>query len=482
MKGFPGTPTAENLDGRFVYNAVETSGHFECSNALLNQIHHNVCWTFMASLQGIPQDAGDRPERVAWMGDTGFVCEDYLYNYDTAIFWAKWLFDIRDSQKPNGDVPVVTPLHWRKPYHWMPCWKSTYNVIAWYLYQYYADTRVLEEHYEGMKKLVAFLESKAKDDIIPRGLGDHMEPNRARGRSSFRPTRTPSTLTSTAYYYYDTLIVARAAEIIGKGDEAKHYFNKAKVIRQAFIEKFFDPKTNQFATGSQTANATALFLGLVPKGKEKAVLKNLVDDILIKNEGHLSTGILGTDALEQVLGEMGRADVMFKICTRTTYPSWGYSISKGATTVWESFEDNAHSLNMKMFGSTEKFFYKDLAGICPTAPGYETIRIKPCIVGDLTYAKASVKTVRGLVSSYWRKESKNGSLRLEIVIPANISAKVNVPRMGFKNVVIKEGGRTVWKDGKFVKGVTGITAGNKSAGYITFDVGSGAYVFKVSRS
>ena len=479
MTGFPGEPAAANLEGRFVYNSVETSGGFECSNPLLNRIHRNACWTFMSSLQGIPQDAADRPERVAWLGDTGFVCEDYLYNLDTAAFWAKWLDDIKDSQKPDGDVPVVSPLHWRNPYgQWFPCWKSTYPVIAWHLYQYYGDNRVLAEHYDGMKRLVGFLDTKAENHLIKGGLGDHMEPDRPSGRSNFRPRRTPGGLTSTAYYYYDALIVARAAEIIGKADEAKHYAEHAERIKKAFIEAFFDEKTNQFATGSQTANAVALFLGLVPKGKEPAVLKNLVDDIMTKNEGHLSTGILGADALEQVLGEHGRADVMYTIATKTTYPSWGYSISKGATTVWESFEDDNHSLNMKMFGSTEKFFYKDLAGIGPAGPGYELIRIKPCVVGDLTYAKASIKTVRGLVSSHWRK--KDNSLSLEVVIPVNSSAKVSAPKMGARQVIVKEGGRTIWEAGKFVKGVSGVTAGSEAGDYVTFDVGSGPYAFSLT--
>ena len=478
MTGFPGTPTAANLEGRFVYNSVETTGQFECSNPLLNQIHSNVCWTFMSSLQGIPQDAADRAERVAWLGDTGFVAEDYMYNFDTAVFWAKWMDDLRDSQRPNGDVPLVSPLHWRKNYRLWVCWPSTYPLITWYLYQYYDDRRVLVEHYDGIRKLADYYDSRATDHIISVGLGDHMEPERAKGRSNFKPKYTPGGLTATAYYYYDTRIVARVAKIIGKTDDARKYSERAERIKKAFIAKYLDKKTNQYATGSQTSNAAALHLGLVPEDRIPAVLKNLVDEIMIKHEGHLSTGILGTNALEQILGELGRVDVMYKIATRTTYPSWGYTISKGATTVWESFEDNSHSLNMKMFGSTEKFFYKDLAGISPASPGYQRIRIKPRPVGDLTYAKASVKTVRGLVSSHW--ERKGNSLSLRVVIPVNTSAKVSVPKIGLKKGVVKEGTRAIWKDGKFVKGASGITAGSESEKYVTFDVGSGSYVFRIA--
>ncbi|GAI99258.1 unnamed protein product, partial [marine sediment metagenome] len=161
----------------------------------------------------------------------------------------------------------------------------------------------------------------------------------------------------------------------------------------------------------------------------------------------------------------------------TTYPSWGYSISKGATTVWESFEVDNHSLNMKMFGSTEKFFYKDLAGIGPAAPGFRKINIKPRIVKDLTYAKASLKTVRGLVSSSWNRTGN--SLALEVTIPVNSEAKVGVPKIGLKKVMITESNKPVWKNDRFVKTVSGITTGTETDDYVTFDVGSGSYRFQL---
>jgi len=477
VTGFPGTPTLENLEGRFVRNSVEISGSFECSNPLLNQIHHNVCWTFMTSLQGIPQDAGDRSERVGWLGDTGFVAEDYIYNLDTAAFWAKWLDDIKDSQRPNGDVPVVSPLHWRNPYSKFPCWKSTYPLITWYLYQYYEDKRVLADHYDGIAKLVAFLGTKANKHIISQGLGDHMEPDRKAGHSNFAPRRTPAAITSTGYYYFDVWILAQAAKVLGKEDDYLHYSKIADEIKKAFNKKFLNKETHQYATGSQTSNAMALHLGLVPPEKQKAVIKNLVDDIMIKNEGHLSTGILGTNALEQVLGENGRADVMYEIASKTTYPSWGYTISKGATTVWESFEVDNHSLNMKMFGSTEKFFYKDLAGIGPAAPGFRKINIKPRIVKNLTYARASLKTVRGMVSSHWKKQ--DDSLTLEVTIPVNSEAEVSVPKFGLKNITVKESDKAIWQNNRYIAGVADITAGTETDDYITFDVGSGSYRFQL---
>lgn len=476
VTGFPGTPTLENLEGCFACSAVKTSSSFRCSNPLINQIHHNVLWTFMSSFQSIPQDAAERSERVGWLGDTGFVAEDYMYNFDDASFWSKWLDDISDSQKPDGDVPVVSPLHWRNIYQEWPTWKSSYPLFVWYIYRYYDDERVLERHYDGLKKLVDFLGAFAEDYIVSRGLGDHMEPQTK--ISSFTPQHTPVSLTSTAYYYYDAWIQSQAAEILGKTDDAKHYSELAESIKDAFNREFLDEDTNQYATNSQTSNALPLYMGMVPEGREKAVAKNLAEDVIITHNGHLSTGIIGANALEQALPEYGWANVMYEIITQTTFPSWGHEVLKGATTIWETFEYcSQHSLNMKMFGSVEIFLYKCLAGISPASPGYREIAIKPHIVEDLTDVSASIKTPKGEVKSSWTKHG-NG-LHLDVTIPVNSQAKVSVPRMGLENVTIKEGGKTIWKDGSYIGDVAGITGGGEDARYVTFSVGSGSYSFEM---
>jgi len=477
VTGFPGTPTLENLEGCVVRSSVESSGSFNCSNPLINQIHHNIRWTFMSSMQSFPQDAADRSERVGWLGDP--IPEDYIYNFDTAAFWAKWADDLKDAQKPNGDVPIICPLHWRRTYtgaySLMPVWKSTYPLVVWYVYWYYGDERILAEHYDGLKRLVDFLGANSTDHILSEGLGDHMEPQ-PDGSCSSSPRHTPPALTSTAYYYYDAWIVAQAAEILGRIENARHYSDLAEKIKDAFNQEFLDATTNQYATGSQTSNALPLYFGMVPKEKEKSVVKNLIDDIVITHKGHLSTGLVGTNALAHALPKYGFADVMYQIATQTTFPSWGYQISKGATTLWESWDDNPEkqlSLNMKIFGSVDKFFYKDLAGISPAAPGYRQITIKPCIVGDLTYAKASIKTAYGMVSSSWKRN--DDSFTLKVTLPVSSQAKVSVPKMGLKNVTISEGGETIWKDNLYVGGVAGITNGSESNDYVTFDVGSGSY-------
>jgi alpha-L-rhamnosidase len=478
--GFRETPSLDGIEGRFVRSSVEPQGTFSSSNDLINQIHHNIQWAFMSSFQGIPQDAADRYERVAWLGDPGFVADDYVYNYDVSSFWEKWLNDIKDAQKPDGDLPVVAPLHWREGVYAMwPDWKSTYPLLLWDLYRFYDDKQVLRDHYDSLKKFVEFLSRNSKNYIISAGLGDHMEPQET-GFSHFSPLHTPGPLVETAYYYYDTWILCQAAGILGQSDDEKKYSELADSIRHAFNDDFFNKATSQYGTGSQTSNALPLYLRMVPEDRVSAVVKNLVDDIERKHNWHQSTGIVGTNALAQALPQHGAADAMYRILTQTTYPSLGYQVTKGATALWEVMEDAPWlSQDMKMFGSVEKFFYRNLAGIGLGSPGFREIVIKPQIVGDLTRASASLQTVRGTVSVKWQKS--DNAFELLTSVPTNAQSHVSVPKLGLENVMITEDGKPVWQNHSYVPGVEGVTAGVESQDYVTFQVGSGAYDFKFER-
>jgi alpha-L-rhamnosidase len=349
--------------------------------------------------------------------------------------------------------------------------------VVWCIYWFYDDRRILAEHYENLTRLIDFFQGTARDYILSYGLGDHMEPQ-PDGSCSFCPLHTPVALTSTAHFYHDTRIVAQAAEILGKDEDAKRYSSLAERIKEAFNQEFLDEATNQYGTGSQTSNAIPLYFGMVPPERIDAVVGNLVDDIVTSHNGHLSTGLLGTNALTWALPEHGAADVMYRIATQTTFPGWGYMVSKGATTIWEPWSGNPEdqlSTNMKMLGSVAKFFYKDLAGISPAGPGYRHIAIKPHIVGDLESARASIRMVRGLATVNWRKGER--SIHMEVTIPVNTTAKVSVPTLAWKDFTVSESGKLVWQAGEFIKGVSGIADGRRIESYVTFDVGSGTYSF-----
>ena len=194
----------------------------------------------------------------------------------------------------------------------------------------------------------------------------------------------------------------------------------------------------------------------------------------------MATGIVGTNALEQVLPRLGRADVMYRIATRTTFPSWGYQVHRGATTLWETWEDAPEkqmSLNMKMLGSTKKFFYHDLAGIRRTSPGWSAVSIRPQVVGDLKWVRAQVRTPRGVISVDWRRVSKG--LNLKLVVPANVRAKLSLPTLGIEQPTIKESGLTAWDKERVVLGIAGMQTGYRERQYVTLELGNGRYAFTV---
>ena len=482
VTGYPGIPDLESVEGRVVHTAVGTGSRFRCSNELFNRIHSNVHWTLRGSFQSISQDAADRSERVAWLGDPGFIAEDYLYNFDSASFWAKWLEDIGDAQKEDGDVPVVAPMHWRTTMdaylRWMD-WASTYPIFVWQVYRHYGDERVLARHYSSLKRMMAFYGGLAEGHIMRRGLGDHMEPQ-ADGSSSFRPLHTPMPLTSTAYSQHCVWVLAQAARVLGEEEDARRYSALAGEIKEAFNREFLDRASNQYGGGSQTANAVALHLDLVPADRVEAVVANLVEDIRVRQNGHLTTGIIGTAALENALPRYGQAEVMAELMAQTTFPSWGEQIAKGATTVWESWNGDPEdelSLNMKMFCSTEVFFYRTLAGISPTSPGYRTIAIRPSVVGGLTDVEAEVKTQSGPVAVAWQRDA--GTFAMQVTVPVNTTAQVSVPKVGLGGVTVSEGGETIWEAGVFRPRVAGISAGEDRGDAVTFAVGSGSYAFRL---
>jgi alpha-L-rhamnosidase len=469
----------DGVEARVVHANIEQSGDFECADPLLNRIHANVCWTFRASLQGFVQDAADRSERVGWLGDPGFIVEDVLYNFNLDQAHAKWLDDIADIQLANGNIAaVVAPLHWRGvgglgP---VPDWKATFVLIVWQHFQFYGDRSILECHYDGARRFVDLLVSQAERLILTTGIGDHMEPQ-PDGTCSVLPLRTPVALTSTAWFHACTRIVARIAAELGDDERARRYTVLADKIRDAFNATFWTDEMTGYGPGTQTALALPLWLDLVPADRREAVIDLLIGAIR-RTGGNLDTGIIGTAALEQVLADAGAADVMFDIATQTTYPSWGYQVEHGATTLWETWGDNPPdgSLNMKMFGGIEKFFYKDVAGISPAAPGWKEILVKPVLTHRLDHARASVRTPRGIVSIQWRWDG--GRLLVDLEIPSTSRAEVWLP-LGGSTTTVSEGQQVVWHRGRGAPSAS-IGPVRHVGDALRLEIGGGSYAFAMS--
>lgn len=460
MTGFPGKPSAENLRAVFVHSAVPVAGEFECSNPLFNKIWRAARWSYLSNLQGIPTDCPHR-EKNGWTGDAHLAAEQGLLNYAPAAVYTKWINDLGDEQRPSGELPGIVPTSgWGYKWGNGPAWDSAFLLIPYYLYQYCGDSQPLRDHYEGMKRYVDYLTSKAKDGIVDIGLNDWAPYD----------TKTPADITSTAYYYRDTRIVALTAGMLGNQADALKYLELAAGIKEAFIKKFHHPETGSYGNGSQTSLSCALYQGLVDPENKARVVSNLVANVEARN-GHIDTGILGAKYLLNALLDNGRVDVAYRVASQKDLPSWGWWIEQGATTLWEEWNGGG-SRNHIMFGDISAWFYKALAGINPdpASPGFRHFLIKPNVVGDLTSAKAGYNSVSGRIASEWFLD-KDG-FRLKVTVPANTSATVFLPNADPAKVA--EGKTPVAQ----ADGVKFLRSENGSAVY---EVGSGSYEFVVPK-
>jgi alpha-L-rhamnosidase len=471
VTGYPGTPAPGAIAGKVVRTAVAPVGGFSASKPILNQVQRLVEWGIASNLHSVPTDCNQRDERMGWLADAHLAAESAMWNYDMAAFYTNFLRDIRDIQGSDGTLTDTVPHRYgRRPAD--PAWGSAYPLLVWYMYVYYGDVRILAQHYEGIKAWAEYLRSRAKDGLV--GYYYYAD--------WVSVARTPGDLVSAFYYCWSVDILTRAAMILGKSEDAVTYQKLAASIREAFHRAYFNLYTGSYATGSQTATVLPLYLDMPPEDIRATLLSDLAGDIVYANNTHLTTGIVGTKYLLPLLTRYGRSDLAYDLATQTTYPSWGYMVENGATTLWELWQNRTgpsmNSHNHPMFGSVGAWFYTALAGINPdpVSPGFRKIRIEPQVVRDLRWASGSVETPRGQVASSWSRDGDR--LRLEMVIPVGSEAEIILPKLGLKSVAVTESGKPVWAKDAFQAGVAGVTGASQTDRTVVIQAGSGRYVFE----
>jgi alpha-L-rhamnosidase len=473
VTGFPGTPDLDSIRGRVAHTSVRTIGSFAASKRILNEIQRLIWWTQLNSLFSIPTDCNQRDEREGWMGDAQLSAEEAMMNFDMAAFYTNFVRDMRDAQGADGTLPETVPEKFgHRPAD--PGWGAAYPLICWYMWQQYGDRRILDENYEGLRKYVEFLHGRAPDNVLRFNFnGDWIA-----------TVETPGEVISDAYYYYGVAILRNIAEVLGKTADQEAYSRLADQIKDAFNRSFFDAKTAEYGGGTQTANALALFLGLVRDEDRGNVSFYLERDLLDHHNNHLTTRIIGTKYLMPALTDSGRSDMAYDLAVQTTYPSWGYMIEKGATTIWELWQDkNRAAMNSHdhpALGSVGAWFYRALGGIDlePGTQGYQHIRIAPQMVEELRWASATVNTLRGPVSSSWTHS--DGKTTLEVAVPVGSDAAVVIPEdPQMAQITVLESGRPIWQHGKFIPGDEGVQDASKAGHLVTVKVGSGHYSFRL---
>ena len=463
------------------------TGRFECSNDLLNRLQRAVLWTESGNLHGLPTDCPQRDERMGWLNDMTVRTEEAHYNFGVNRLHAKWIADIHDAQDlRNGAIPDTAPYRMGA----RPADPVTmcYLLVPWLLYAHHGNAQAMAEHYDGLKAWVDYLTTRAAGDIVEYSYyGDWSPPVGEAVHDSLGASPvskgTPGALMSTGYYFHGASLLARIAQVLGNDGDARTYRALAERIRAAYNRRFWDAGRQVYGSGNQACSCFSLYMGLVPEERRTTVLEALVRDVEA-HEYHLTTGNLCSKYLLEVLSAMGRHDVAYRLATQTTYPSWGYMLACGATTIWERWEHtketSMHSKNHPMMATFSAWFYRFLAGIQlePDAAGFDRFRIRPHLVDDLQYVDAAVDTVRGRVASAWRREGDG--LRLQVAVPVNATARVSVPKPRPARFAIFEGGQVVWRDGEPVARAPGIAGAQDDGDWVTFTVGSGDYEFRTA--
>lgn len=454
MTGYPGKPDLACLEGRVVHDDLPRAGGFTCSNKLLNQIAHNIFWGVRGNYRSIITDCPQRDERQGWLGDRAAEACGEASLFNIARIYGKWLADIADSQLPDGCLSDICPSYWPR-YTYGITWPSLAVIVPGTLYEEYGDRRVLAETYPVIKKWVQLMARGLQNGITSAdAYGDWcVPPESLQAIHSGDPKRrTAGPLVATSYHVHNLRLMARYATILGKADDAREFTKQADEVQRAFNRRFFDTAKNQYDNGSQTSYILPLAFGMVPPERRQPVFERLVDKITKKTPGMIGTGLIGGQWLMGTLSDNGRPDLAYTIASRKEYPSWGYMVEQGATTVWELWNGNTADPAMNsgnhvmLIGDLYTWMNHYLAGIRPDPqqPGYKHIIIRPVIVGDLTSVAAWRQSPYGKIESSWRRSGKR--LTLEVAIPANATATIFMPG---KNAEGKEGkeGNTVFQVG-----------------------------------
>lgn len=446
VTGFPGKPTLDALEGQVVHDDLPATGEFTCSNELINRIYRNIVWGTRGNYRSIPTDCPQRDERQGWLGDRSEECKGEAYLFNIAPLYAKWRQDIADAQKPSGSIPDVAPAYW-PIYSDNITWPSSGVIIPNALRRQFGDTLSLARDYESSKRWVEYMLGFATNHIISRdSYGDWcVPPEEPLLIHSKDPARqTDKALLATSYFYYDLRLMEHYARSLGKSADAEQWAGLAEQFKAAFNSRFLNRERGQYDNGSQTACVLPLAFGLVPAEFQQRVFDRLVDKIENETKGHIGTGLIGGQYLNRVLSDHGRADLVYRIASQRDYPSWGYMLEQGATTIWELWNGNTADPAMNsgnhvmLIGDLVVWFYEYLAGIAPddAQPGFKHIVMKPHPVGDLKWVKASHLSPYGWIKSEWRRDG--GKFDWRIVIPANATATVHLP-VQFRNRVTENG-------------------------------------------
>lgn len=476
ITGLEAKPEPAGILGYMIHTGYESAAAFECSSDLLNRIYDTTVWTYRClSLGGYVVDCPTR-ERLGYGGDSGASLETGMTNCDLGAFFTKWLADWRADQADNGDLPHTSPHP--GPAGGGPAWGGIVVTLPWQVYVQYGDQRILEQMYPTMRRWLAFLETHVKDGLLQHYvgmgcpasewnfLGDWVPPGR--DQAGNRVDERSTLFFNNCHMAYSLRIAAKTAALLGKHDEAQAYQKRADELAAVLHQRFLNDDGATYANGEQPYLAMPLLFDVTPEPLRARVMASLEHDIRVQCKGHLNTGMHGTYYLLKLLTSTGRNDLAYEIASKETYPSWGYMLKNGATTIWEQWDgDHSHIHNTLV--SIGAWFIQGLGGIQydEQAPGFKHFAIRPGLVGDLTYVRSRYRSMYGPIESNW--ERRGDKLMLQVSVPANTTATVSIPARQLADVT---------EQGTPLAQVEGVTEAREQQGQVSFLLGAGRFVFE----
>ncbi len=481
VSGLAGPATAGMLAGKAFSSDPPVAGSFECSNPKLNQLWSNVLWTQRDNIASVPTDCPQRNERMGWMGDAQVFAQTGIYNMDMAAFYSKFTADMRDGQKPEGMYPDFAPHPFPPGSFAMsfgPGWADCGIIVPWRVFTSYGDKRLLEENYESMKSYVDLIvdeNPKYLWNTWGSNYGDWLNGDtlKAKGYPA-KGGEMPKDAYATAFYALSSGLLARIARVIGKYDDAAKYGEVRNRVVAAFNETYVE-KDGKIKGDTQAGYAIALGFGLLSDEIQALAVDHLLGAIK-KYKGRLSTGFISTPHMMLELSRRGHLEQAYKFAENEEFPGWLYTIKNGATTVWErwdgfvagrGFQDKGmNSFCHYSIGAVGEWLYRVVLGINfdEEEPGMKHAIIAPRPGGTLAWAKGSYDSIRGKISSSWKREGATTTYRVEI--PPNVRATIDL-------IVPK--GVDISVDGKTLGQAEGQGHFDARGGRVRFDVGSGSH-------
>ncbi len=480
LTGYPGKPDLDAVTGVVIHSDTPLVSSFECSDKMVNQLFSNVVWTQRANFFEIPTDCPQRDERLGWTGDAEIYVRTASLNADVAAFFTKWLQDLEEAQLPEGPYPDYAPYpmqHGKPNKAFATAWMDAGVICPYTIYRAYGDARVIERHWDSMERFMEYRHRVSPDFLgvaLGNGWGDWLSLNET----------TPVEYVDTIYFAYTSKLMAEMAEATGKKDAAKKYRQWFDSIAKAYAAKYIDPE-GRLTVQTQSAHALALYVGLVPPALCQPFADRLAE-MIRQNEVRMATGFLGTRHLLPVLSSYGHNDLAGRLLQSRRFPSWGYEIENGATTIWErwnsftkdeGFMAGMNSFSHYSFGAVCEWMFTDLAGIDQADPGFQNLVIRPMPQtpksnpehAAIDWVRAEYDSVRGPVAVQWRREADR--FLLDVEIPANTTATIHLPAKSA--AAVTEGGQPLAE-------VPGIRVLRADAGRVQVSLGCGKYRFASS--